>query len=458
MITVPRRLHFVGIGGIGMSAIARVLLEEGYSISGSDLKTSSLTDRLAALGAVIYEGHIGDNVGNAEMVIYSSAVPQDNPELVEGLRRSLPVVKRADVLGWLMGRQFSVAVAGTHGKTTTSSMLSLIALDAGLDPTILVGGELANLDTNARSGKGRVLVAEADEFDGTFLKLKPNIAVVTNIEPDHLDFYKTFDNIVDAFYRFMDSVPGDGHIVASLDDDTVRSFVERGSGGGRMITYGLLGRGQWQAVDVSVNNAGGQDFRVELAGKAYGEFSLLVPGRHNVSNALAAIAVSNLLGVSPDSARQTLLRFQGARRRFESKGDFRGVPVIDDYAHHPTEVRATLRAARERFPGRRLVCIFQPHTYSRTKYLLAEFAKCFDDADVVVISDIYASRERDTLGISSADLVSVMHHANVRHIASLNDIAEWLTTSLDKDDVLLTLGAGDIGKVGELVLEYGRLS
>ncbi|MBI2865045.1 MAG: UDP-N-acetylmuramate--L-alanine ligase [Chloroflexi bacterium] len=455
MMTIPERLHFTGIGGIGMSAIAKVLLEEGYSISGSDLKISPLTGKLAALGAQIFEGHAAGNVGDAELVVYSSAVPQDNPELQEGLRRGLPVVKRAEVLAWLISRQYGVAVAGTHGKTTTSSMLSLIALDAGLDPTILVGGELANLDTNARSGKGRALVAEADEFDGTFLKLRPQIAVVTNIEPDHLDFYQSFDNIVDAFYQFMDSVPSDGHIVVCLDDEVVRSYVDKRSGDKRLITYGLDSQALWQASGIAVNEAGGHDFKVERDGQSCGEFSLSVPGRHNVSNALAAIAASRLLGVSLDAARRTLHRFRGARRRFELKGDFRGAPVIDDYAHHPTEVRATLRAARERFPGRRLICVFQPHTYSRTKYLLDEFAKCFDDADLVVIADIYASRERDTLGISSADLISAMRHPNVRHIGVLKDIAEWLIGSLEENDVLLTLGAGDVGKVGELVIEYG---
>lgn len=455
--SVPQHVHFVGIGGIGMSAIAKVLLERGYRVSGSDLHLSPLTERLEELGAVVWEGHRAQHVGAAELVVVSSAVPPDNPEIIEARRRGVPVVKRAEVLGWLMATRYGIAVAGTHGKTTTSAMIALTLEDAGLAPTILVGGELVDLGTNARWGNGTYLVAEADEFDGSFLRLSPRLAVVTNIEADHLDCYGSFDAVVDAFQRFLARVPSDGHVVACVDDPTLRRVAQGGQAGThpgpQWVTYGLkTATAQWRAVDLRLNDLGGYDFCAWNGDELVGEFRLRVPGQHNVSNCLATLAATSILGVDAETARTTLARFQGTRRRFEIKGTVRGVVVVDDYAHHPTEIQATLTAARERFAGRSLWVVFQPHTYSRTKFLLEEFATAFDQADHVVVTDIYAAREHNDLGVHAAQLVARMRHPDTCYIPDLDSAASYVADRLGQDDVLFTVGAGDVWRVGEMVL------
>ena len=446
-------IHFVGIGGIGMSAIAEVLLEEGYTVSGSDLRLSPITDNLARKGAKIFQGHAAENIGEAGLVVISSAVPSDNAEVLEAKRRGLPVIKRAEMLGRLMADRFGIAIAGTHGKTTTSSLIALILEWAGLEPTILVGGEMIDLGTNAKLGKGRYLVAEADEFDGSFLQLNPRMAIVTNIEPDHLDTYGSFEALIAAFHQFMASVPEQGYIVACSDDPRIRSLLKTPLKAQNISSYGFGPNAEWRATNLKPNAQGGTDFVVERQGERMGYYSIRLPGEHNVANALAAIAASSLLGIEEAKVRQTLASFRGARRRFEIKGEIGGITVVDDYAHHPTEIMATLKAARARFGSRRIICVFQPHTYSRTKFLFREFTTAFGDVDEVVITDIYAAREKDTLGISAADLATAICHPVVRYIGDLSEVAESELERLQPGDVLMTVGAGDVDRVGNLVLE-----
>ena len=448
-------VHFVGIGGIGLSAIAKVLLEEGDQVSGSDLKLSSITDALLRMDATIYEGHLAENVGEAELVIVSSAVPPENPEIVEARRRGIPVVKRGSVLKWMTCGLYTIAVAGSHGKTTITAMIALILTDAGLAPSFIVGGILQNLGTNAKSGRGDHFVVEADEYDRAFLGLRPRIAVVTNIEMDHPDCYPRLEDMAEAFQEFVGLVPKDGCVVGCGDEERVRELLEVGSWkleAGRVITYGLGEGVDWRAVDIRSNEQGGHDFVALHDGRAVGEFGLGIPGVHNVQNGLAALAVADRMGLDLASARETLRSFRGVRRRFEVKGEAGGVTVVDDYAHHPTQIRATLAAARERYPGREVWGVFQPHTYSRTRALLDEFAASFADADHVIVTDIYAAREFDDLGVSAADIVARMAHPDVRHIADLDDAADDLVHRIQPGDVLLTLGAGDGYRVGEMVL------
>ena len=460
MISNPH-VHFVGIGGIGMSGLAKVLLEAGYSISGCDRQRSHITDRLAGLGATINEGHDARHIAGTDLLVISSAIPADNPDLVEARRRVIPVVKRAELLGHLMKERQGVAVAGTHGKTTTTGMIAWILEQAGLDPTIFAGGELVNLDTNAKRGQGPYAVAEADEYDYAFLELSPALAVITNIEADHPDIFENLDAVVETFAEFLKRVQPDGHIVAGVDNLQVQQLIAHRD---KVITYGLNQPADWQARDI-VPNGSTQTFDVDHQEKPLGEFRIQLPGTHNVSNALAAIAAASVLGVDLEVIRDALAGFRGTRRRFEVKGIVREITVIDDYAHHPTEVRATLSAARQRYGGQTIWAVFQPHTYSRTRALLDGFAGSFSDADRVIVTDIYAARERDTLGVHAQDLVSRMQRPElvegsvhgippaVQHIADLQDAASYLADSLASGDVMLTLGAGDVWEVGERVLE-----
>jgi UDP-N-acetylmuramate--alanine ligase len=452
------RIHLIGIGGIGLSAIARVLLEEGRRVSGSDLKLSSITDALADLGATIYQGHRAENVGDADLVVVSSAIPADNPEAAAACARGIPVVKRDWMLGRMVESRFGIAVAGSHGKTTITAMIALCLTEAGLDPTFIVGGIMENLGTNARAGRGEHFIVEADEYDRTFLGLKPNIAVVTNIEMDHPDCYPELDDLVEAFREFVNLVPADGCIIGCGDEERVRGVLEVGSWKlevGRVITYGLGEGVDWRAVDVRPNEGGGSDFVALHEGQPVGEFSLRIPGLHNVQNSLAVLAVAYQVGLHLAGVGKTLRSFRGVQRRFEVKGEVNGIIVIDDYAHHPTQIRTTLRAARERYPERTIWAVFQPHTYSRTRALLGEFAASFADADHVVVTDIYAAREFDDLGVSAADIVARMKHPDTRYIPGLDETSGHLLDHLKPGDVLLTLGAGDGYKVGEDVLAGG---
>ncbi len=448
---IPRRIHIVGIGGIGLSAIARVLLARGVQVSGSDQTASPITDELARLGANISIGQRAENVGNADLVLVTSAAPEDNPEIVQAKRRKFRIVKRYDFFAELTAGKKTIAVAGTHGKTTTTGMIAAILTNAGLDPDVIVGGIVPELGGNARAGRGGYFVIEADEYDRAFLGLRPAIAVVTSIEMDHPDIYRDVDDVTRAFREFMRLVPRDGAVVGCGDVERVSAEL-RELGETRAVRYGFSADNDWRASDVVPNARGGSDFVAWRGATRAGEFALQIPGRHNVLNALAAIAVADQAGVDLEIARATLENFRGAARRFEIKGEFRGVTVVDDYAHHPTEIRATLAAARVRFPQRSIWAVFQPHTFSRTAALLDEFANAFADADHVIVTEIYAARERDSRGVSGAQIVDRMKHRDARFIAALDAASEFLLAHLNPGDILITLGAGDVNRVGERIL------
>ena len=447
-------IYLIGIGGIGLSAIARVLLAQGYRVSGSDMRASAITDALAREGITVHIGHdAGHLPPDVALVIVSSAVPVDNPEVVAAQQRGIPVVKRAEVLGAMMAGKVGIAVAGTHGKTTITALIALTLMRAGCDPTFIVGGVLQDLGTNARAGQGPYFVIEADEYDHTFLGLRPQIAVVTNIEMDHPDCYPDLESMIEAFRRFLALVPPDGCVVGCGDDQRVRGLLGE-LRGTRRITYGLGAGVDWRATDIRANPAGGSDFLVRHAGRDFGRFSISIrlSGVHNVQNALAVLAVAHHLGLDQEAVREALAEFRGTGRRFEHKGTVAGVTVIDDYAHHPTQIRATLAAARARFPQGAIWAVFQPHTYSRTKALLDEYAASFGDADHVIVTAIYAAREHDTLGVSAADLVARMSHPDARLIADLGAATDYLAGHVRPGDVVITLGAGDGYLVGEGLL------
>ncbi|MCR4405933.1 MAG: UDP-N-acetylmuramate--L-alanine ligase [Anaerolineae bacterium] len=451
-LTSPSRVHLVGIGGIGLSAIARVLLAWGHQVSGSDRRASAITDVLTGEGVSVYIGHDAEHLPpDTDLVIVSSAVPADNPEVVAARQRGIPVVKRAEVLGDMMAGKLGIAVAGTHGKTTIAALIAFTLVRAGLDPTFIVGGVLQDLGTNARAGRGPHFVIEADEYDRTFLGLRPQVAVVTNIEMDHPDCYPDLGSMVEAFRSFLALVPRDGWVIGCRDDERIRELLGE-LGGTRRVTYGLGDGVDWQAVDVRSNQAGGSDFVVRYQGSDVGRFSIRLPGIHNVQNALAVLAVAHHLDVDQEIVGRALAEFQGTGRRFELKGMAGGVTVIDDYAHHPTQIRATLAAARARFPQSSIWAVFQPHTYSRTKGLLDEYAVSFSDADHVIVTAIYAAREYNSLGVSAADLVARMSHPDAHHIAELEAVTEYLAAHVRPGDVVLTLGAGDGYLVGENLL------
>lgn len=455
-------IHFIGIGGIGLSAMAKILLEEGHRVSGSDLQSSPLTANLEAQGASIYKGHAAENVGPASLVIMSSAIQPDNPEVVAAQQRGIPVIKRDQMLGRMMEGRYGIAVAGTHGKTTTTAMIAWLLTQTGLDPTFIVGGVVENLGTNAHAGQGEHFVIEADEYDYTFLGLKPRLAVVTVIEMDHPDCFRDLDEVTEAFKRFVSLVPEDGCVVGCGDESRVRAILkeiagtegfEGAEGGGpQIVTYGLGMGVDWRAVEIRTNEVGGSDFVALRDGRSVGTFGLQLPGLHNVKNALAAIVVADHLGLDLADVGTALREFRGTQRRFEFKGEAGGVQVYDDYAHHPTEIQATLTAARGRYPDSEIWTVFQPHTYSRTKALLHEFAESFGDADHVIVVDIYAAREYDDLGVSATDIVARMMHPDAHHIATLDEATDYLLGHLKAGDVLITLGAGDGYLVGEGVL------
>lgn len=446
-----QRVHIIGIGGIGLSAIARVLLARGVQVSGSDQTASPITDELARRGAKIFIGHRAENLGDVDLVLVTSAASDDNPEIVEAKRRKFRIVKRYDFFAELTAGKKTIAVAGTHGKTTTTGMIALILTNARLDPDAVIGGVVPELGGNARAGQGEYFVIEADEYDRAFLGLRPEIAVVTSIEMDHPDIYRDGDDVTRAFREFMRRVPRDGIVIGCGDSARVSAEL-RELGGTRVARYGFDVDNNWRASDVLPNARGGSDFVTWRGATRVGEFSLQIPGRHNVLNALAALIAADAVGVDPASARATLKDFRGAARRFEIKGEFRGVTIVDDYAHHPTEIRATLAAARMRFPDRTLWAVFQPHTFSRTAALLDEFADAFADADHVVVTAVYAARERDPRGISGAQIVERMKHRDARFIAALDAAIEFLIERLQTGDILITLGAGDVNRVGERIL------
>jgi UDP-N-acetylmuramate--alanine ligase len=447
-----QHLHFTGIGGIGMSGIAEVLLNLGYVISGSDLKLSPLTERLVTLGAAIYEGHAAANVAGARALVVSSAVDEQNPEVQEARRLQIPVIPRGELLAELMRLKYGVAVAGSHGKTTTTSMIATILNHAGLDPTVVVGGKVGTLGgANARVGRSDFLVVESDESDGSFLKLAPILAVVTNIDREHLDHYATLDDIRAAFIEFVNKVPFYGAAIVCLDDDNVQSILP--SIRRRTITYGVSAQAALEAGEIACC-AFASDFSLRYRQIDLGRFHLRVPGHHNVLNATAAAAVALELEVPPDRIREALAAYSGVDRRFQTRGKERGITVIDDYGHHPTEIRATLAAAR--LCGfRRIHVLFQPHRYSRTFHLLDDFGRAFHQADNVLVLDIYAASEQPIEGVNAeavAERIRQFGHRSVEYVGSIDRGVEALLAVAQEGDVVLTLGAGNVWQAGDLLL------
>ncbi len=449
-----KHVHLIGIGGSGMSAIATVLLESGYTVSGSDAQESDMTRKLAAKGATVAIGHRPENVIGADVVVSSSAIATDNPEVLAAKAHGLPALKRADFLGELMRGRTGVAVAGTHGKTTTTALIAYILTRAGCDPSFIVGGVLADLGTNARHGNGAVFVIEADEYDHMFLGLHPKVAVLTNVEHDHPDFFPTAESYRQAFAKFVSLLPADGVLIACGDQAGAKEIGRQAAQNGvRVVWYGLKNGAEWKAESVQANGAGGSDFLVMRGGDTLGLARNRLPGLHNVANSLAALAAADAVGVDFNAARNALSEFQGVGRRFEVKGEVRGVTVVDDYAHHPTEIRATLAAARRRYAGRQVWAMFQPHTFSRTRAMLADFAASFAEADHVLVTDIFASRESFDSSVNAKDIVAQMSHPDARYVASLAEVAGTLVAEMRPGDVLITLGAGNGNTVGEAVLK-----
>jgi UDP-N-acetylmuramate--alanine ligase len=453
-----RSVHLIGIGGMHMSAIARLLLAEGARVTGSDLRETDLTRRLAALGATVYRGHAAAHVGDVDLVVVTAAAKPDNPEVVEARRRGLPVLSRAEMVARLMEGRTGIAVAGTHGKTTTATLIAWLLERAGRSPTYLLGGESVDLGGNAAAGSGPNIVVEADEYARAFLEYRPRFAVLTNIEPDHLEYYGSLPALVDAFRAFLHRVPADGRIVACADDPTVAALLEERPPAA-IERYRVAAPGtppspdaDWLAVDEGPNPYGGHSFTLLQRGELFGRFESTRPGRHNVANAAAALAVGAALGLAADEMAAALRDFHGARRRFEVVGEAGGVTVIDDYAVHPTEIAVTLASGRERFPGRRLVVLFQPHTYSRTAYLLDGFRGCFAAADALYVLETYAARETPEAGMSAAALAGEIRTPRARYLPSLEAAIGTLVAALAAGDVLITMGAGDVTHVGPRLL------
>jgi UDP-N-acetylmuramate--alanine ligase len=446
-----QQVHFVGIGGAGMSGIAEVLLTLGYRVTGSDAKHTETVERLLRLGAKVFVGHAASQIEGAQVVVYSSAVARDNPELQAARQRGIPVIPRAEMLAELMRVKSGIAIAGTHGKTTTTSMVGAVLGEAGFDPTIVVGGRIAALGANARLGQGEFLVAEADESDGSFLRLTPTIAVVTTIDAEHLDYYRDLAAIRETFLTFINKVPFYGVAVLCTDQPEIQALLPRVEK--RIVTYGLQAPADLVAAAVRLQGltAG---FEVLQRGESLGELQLQVPGAHNVANALAATAVGLDLEVPFEVIQRALAGFTGVQRRFQVKGEAGGVLVVDDYGHHPAEIRATLAAARRGF-DRRLVVAFQPHRYSRTLHLHGEFLTAFQDADVLVITDIYPAGETPLPGVRAATLaegIAARTAREVRYVGDRGELVEFLLRAVRPGDLVLTLGAGDIGGVADQVL------
>jgi UDP-N-acetylmuramate--alanine ligase len=475
MFAPSQRVHFIGIGGIGMSGIAEILLTMGYAVSGSDLRASSTTERLERLGATIYVGHAAGNAAASDVVVTSSAVAKDNPEVVEARARKIPVIQRAEMLAELMRLKYGIAIAGMHGKTTTTTMVAAVLAGGELDPTVVVGGRVDALGSNARLGKSQYLVAEADESDRSFLMLSPILAVVTNLDREHMDSYADMADVEDCFVEFMDKVPFYGAVTACIDDARLRGILARVRR--RVYTYGESADADFRmrmlpnAVepihdDKAVMNGAPRlvaiephaRFEVNARGLVLGPFELHVPGRHNVLNATAAVAIGVQLGLAPEKIAAGLATFRGVDRRFQVRGVERGVTVIDDYGHHPTEIRATLQAARECGYGRVLV-LFQPHRYTRTRDLMGDFAGAFGDADAVQVLDIYAASEQPIEGITGEALAAAIREkggGRVMYAASMAEAVERLVEDARPGEMILTLGAGSVSQAGPMLLDALR--
>ena len=449
-----KKIHFIGIGGISMSGLAEILMKNNYKVSGSDMKSSHITNKLKKNGAEVYIGHNGDNINEADLVVYTAAISPENPEYIKAKELNLPLMDRAEFLGHIMkGHKYNVAVSGTHGKTTTTSMLCHIALKENVDPTILVGGELDAIGGNVLAGNSDYFITEACEYKASFLKFFPYIATILNIDADHLDYYKDINHIKETFKKFINIIPKEGYLIANVEDENVRTILHNNNYNCNILTYGIT-KGMLQAKDISYNELGCANFNVYNEGLLLFQINLNVPGQHNVLNALASIGASLKLNFSEKSIVEGLSNFKGTHRRFELKGTKNGVTVIDDYAHHPTEIKATLSAARN-YPHNKIYCVFQPHTYSRTISLFEDFSDSFYDMDNLILADIYAAREKDTGLISSNMLGDRIRSKNVNciNLHSFDEIVDYLKNNLKEGDMLLTMGAGDIVEIGEMYLK-----
>ena len=447
-----KKVHFVGIGGIGMSGIAEILLNQGFEVSGSDKSLSEITRRLSDLGMKIYEGHSAENLKDADVLVYSSAVTVDNPEVQAAVKRKIPIIKRSEMLAECMRMQYGIGIAGTHGKTTTTSMVGLTLTEGKLDPTIIVGGKLSGLGgTNARLGNGEFIVVEADEFDRTFLKLTPTIAAITTLESEHLDTYKDLDDIKSAFIEFANKVPFYGFIVLCLDGPALQDIIPQINK--KIITYGLTVQADLRATDIEFKNFT-SSFNVKYYGEQLGRLTLKIPGIHNVKNSLVAVCIAKELGVPFATIKKALESFTGVYRRFEVKYN-KEIMVVDDYAHHPTETSATLAGIRSGW-DRRLVAVFQPHLFSRTRDFYQEFGRSFLNSDVFICTDIYPAREEPIEGVTGklvADAAHSFGHKNVFYVENKNDVVKTLNDLKKDGDIIVTMGAGDIWKFGEKFVE-----
>ena len=445
-------IHFVGIGGIGMSGIAELLLNLGYKVSGSDQKSSDITERLIRFGGTVFRGHEAHQIEGANVVVVSSAVDENNPEVQAARQQSVPVIPRAEMLAELMRLKYSIAVAGAHGKTTTTSIVSAVLDRGGLDPTVVIGGKLKSIDTNARLGEGEFIVAEADESDGSFLKMSPAIAVVTNIDREHLDHYDDLDDIKSAFLNFIDRIPFYGLAVLCLDNEPVQDLIPEIKK--RYTTYGMSAQADIQAKNVQFEGLNSR-FSLYRQGNHLGDIRLNLPGMHNVYNSMASVAVGLELSIPFETIKKALERLEGVQRRLEIKGQVNGITIVDDYGHHPTEIKATLQAAKDSWPDRRIVVVFQPHRYTRTKALFDEFTRSFYQSDVLLVLPIYSAGEEIIEDIDSLSMCEgIRQHGHKKVICrdTLTDVATELKDILLSGDVLLTLGAGDVWRVGEMLL------
>lgn len=452
MMQTVKNVHFIGIGGIGMSGIAEILLSQGFTITGSDLNKTEVTDRLESLGIKIYEGHSSENLKQADVVVYSSAVNLDNPEVKAAIERKIPVIKRSEMLAECMRMKYGIGIAGTHGKTTTTSMVGLVLTEAAIDPTIIVGGKLSSLGgTNARLGKGDYIVVEADEFDRTFLKLTPVIAALTTLEKEHLDTYKDLEDIKSAFIEFANKVPFFGFVVLCLDEPALQDIIPLINK--KIFTYGLTPQADVRAVDI-IHKENSSEYTLIYKGKELGRIKLNIPGLHNVRNSLVAVTIAHEMGVDFSVIQKALGSFTGVYRRFEKKYD-NEIMVIDDYGHHPTEINVTLDGIRRGW-NRRLVAVFQPHLFSRTRDFYYEFGRSFLNSDIFICTDVYPAREKPIEGITGqliADTAKKFGHKNVYYEPDKTKIPELLKKIYRKDDIVITLGAGDIWKFGEKFID-----
>jgi len=447
-------IHFIGIGGSGMSDLASIFLDLGYKISGSDIVTSNITKRLAGKGAIIFKGQNENNVEGVDLVVISSAIPESNLEIKGARDRKISIIKRAEMLARLMNNKYGIAVAGTHGKSTTASMISLLLEKSGFDPTVVVGGELNNFKNNAKLGKGNHIVVEADESDGSFLELNPRMAVVTNIEDDHLDHYGNMENILKDFKKFIDKVPDNGRVILCKDCDNIKGLAKQC--GRNYVSYGIFTEADLMAKDIKLDKLNSKS-KIYWQDEKIGELYLKVAGYHNILNALAAIAAARELGISFREIIKILETFQGVHRRMEIVANLNDkILILDDYAHHPTEIKATLSALRASWQDRRIIAVFQPHRYSRTKLLAEKFGKAFFNADCVVINDIYSANESPISGISGETIfkeVKKSNHKQLKYLPSKDDILSYLSEIVQPGDIIITMGAGDIWTVGQELAE-----